>query len=136
MLESVDQDRKYSAQDKTWSTSTWLEMPAQQSSPETFTGAKQHDDNVSSGAGSSSSLALYRLFTDEDKVAVAEKVTSDAEAASSRQRSLFKTRQQVSRRPPIRLRPSIHSHANKRRKKYPPPASCSANIPPADFSEY
>lgn len=136
MLESVDQDRKDSAQDKTWSTTTRLGTPAKRSSTETLTDAKQHDDDISSSAGSSPSLGLHRLFMDEDNGAVAKENTSDAEAAGSRLMSLFKTTLQVTRPPPLRFRPSIHRPANERRKNYPPPAGCWENTPPADFSQY
>lgn len=68
MLESVDQDRKDSAQDKKRFNSECLGRSAKRSSPETSTYAEQHNDGIASGAVSSSSLGLNGLFMAQDKV--------------------------------------------------------------------
>ncbi|KAL1643013.1 hypothetical protein SLS61_009401 [Didymella pomorum] len=46
MSESVDQDRRDSAQDKTWSTTKWLGRPAKGSSARTSMNAGQHDNEL------------------------------------------------------------------------------------------
>ena len=80
-LESVEQDRKDSAQYKTWVTTSWLGRPAKGSSVRTSTTASQHDNEPSTSVDSPSEPGSDCLPIDKGKGPADEEAFADVETS-------------------------------------------------------